>query len=154
MIPLLDGHLSMAEDARLLSLAEAGTTGWRVYGWDGPWVSLGCYQSASKDLLEPELVPWVMRPTGGKAALHGHDVTVGLAVPLSLLSEAYGVEVQNLARSLRTVYRLAIAPIVGALCECGQPAVLGEEHSSGDKRTGIGKVADCFAFTSANDVVH
>ena len=105
-LSLFDGPFNMTEDARLLSVAEEGRAGWRVYGWDGPWISLGCYQSASKDLLDPELVPFVMRPTGGKAVLHGHDVTVGLALPLSLLSEVSGIEEEKLARSLRTVYRI------------------------------------------------
>jgi lipoate-protein ligase A len=95
-----------------------------------------------------------MRPTGGKAVLHGHDVTVGLALPLSLLSEMSGVEEEKLSRSLRSAYRLAIAPDVSALCECGQPAILGEEHSESKMKAGTGRVADCFAFTSANDIVH
>ena len=152
MTTLLDGHVNMSEDARLLSIAEVGRPAWRVYGWDGPWVSLGCYQNASRDLLDPQLVPWVMRPTGGKAVLHGHDATVGLALPLSVLSDVSGFEVEKLARSLRTVYRISIAPIVVALRECGQPAVLGE--SLGRILKGNERVADCFAVTSPNDIVH
>lgn len=158
MISLFDGPFNMSEDARLLWHADEGRAGWRVYGWDGPWVSLGCYQDASKDLLDPELVPWVMRPTGGKAVLHGHDLTVGLALPLSLLSEVSRIEVEKLARSLRTVYRFAIAPIVEVLRECGQPAVLGETYSTNEKRqtkneNGM-RLSDCFAVTSPNDIVH
>ena len=104
------------------------------------------------------MVPWVIRPTGGKAVLHGHDVTVGLALPLTLLSEASGIEEEKLSRSLRTVYRLAIAPIVDALRKCGQPAVLGEDLRTNDKRQTTNdtraKVSDCFAVVSPNDVVH
>jgi lipoate-protein ligase A len=142
----------MTEDSVLLQRAEQGYPGWRVYGWDGPWISLGCFQDALKDLLDPELVPWVMRPTGGRAVLHGHDVTVGLALPLSLLSTISGIDQEKLSRSLRTVYRFAIAPIVEALRECGLPAVLGE--TLGRIQKGKERVADCFAVTSPNDIVH
>lgn len=83
-----------------------------------------------------------MRPTGGKAVLHGHDVTVGLAFPLSCL--------QTQSRSLKPVYRAVVAPIVAALRACGVPARLAEEtpYSNVGART-----ADCFAFSSPNDVV-
>ena len=155
MTTLFDGPFNMIEDALLLSKAEQGRAGWRVYGWDGPWVSLGSYQSVARDLLDPELVPWVMRPTGGKAVLHGHDVTLGLALPLSLLSEVSRIEAEKLARSLRTVYRFVITPIVEALSECGQPAVLGETIVRSEKTDSTNvRVADCFAVTSPNDIVH
>ena len=151
---LFDGQFNMAADARLFARAEQGAPGWRVYGWDGPWVSLGCYQDPKRDLLDPELVPWVMRPTGGKAVLHGHDVTVGLALPLGLLSRLSSIDEEKLARSLRVVYRLALAPIVDALRTCGQPAILGEELPAKRTQSKAGRVADCFAVVSANDVVH
>src|SRR5579862_8679410 len=82
---MLDGMTNMVKDTELLTGAEAGAAGCRVYGWDGPWVSLGRFQSPKRDLLSPENTHWVTRPTGGKAVLHGHDVTVGLAVPLDTL---------------------------------------------------------------------
>ncbi len=177
-----DGPFNMAQDAALLERAERGALGWRVYGWDGPWVSLGHYQSPDRDLLDPASIPWVMRPTGGKAVLHGHDVTVGLAAPLRELATwgNLGREA-DLNRSLRTVYRLAIRPILEAMRACGVPAVLGEEVKPSGKidktmrergiegienahplpppplspssRHGEGRSADCFAAVSPNDVV-
>jgi lipoate-protein ligase A len=164
-LALFDGPFNMAEDARLLASAEKGSPGWRVYGWDGPWVSLGRYQTPSRDLFKPDETNWVMRPTGGKAVLHGHDVTVGLALPLSLLARVSGEPEERLERSLRTVYRLTIRPIVKALRACGLPAVLGEERATKrriDKTTNDSsriadhatRISDCFAVTSPNDVVH
>jgi lipoate-protein ligase A len=145
-IPLLDGYTNMALDVGLLEHAERGRSGWRVYGWDGPWVSLGKQQAASFALLDPDLVPWVVRPTGGLAVLHGHDVTVGLALPLSLISPS-----EDLSRSVRRVYRFLAAPLVSALQECGLDVCLGED--SGFVGRGV-KSADCFAKVSPNDIVY
>lgn len=160
MLARFNGQFNMAEDARLLTEAERGSVGWRVYGWDGPWVSLGHYQDPERDLLDPGRVPWVMRPTGGKAVLHGHDVTVGLAAPLAALAEwGEPSEAEKLARSLKAVYRRAIAPILEAMNACGVPAVLGEEFKKPprplpeDSEKGAGKTSDCFAVVSPNDVV-
>ena len=142
-----DGNLSGVENMRrdqlLLEAAERGDPGFRVYGWDGVWVTVGRFQSPERDLVDPCNTRWILRPTGGKAVLHGHDVTVGLAVPLRLL---VGVD----SRSVKGVYRAVVAPIVVALNACGVPAALAEEtrHANTGMRT-----SDCFAFSSPNDVV-
>ncbi len=134
-------HMSL--DSGLLERAENGEVGWRVYAWNGPWVSLGRFQSPERDLIATCAVPWVRRPTGGKAVLHGHDVTVGLAVPLTNLTNVDH-------RSIRAVYRLVVDPIIEALRACGVDAALAEKtpYSNCGNRT-----ADCFAYSSANDVV-
>jgi len=135
-----DGPANMARDCELLANAEKGQPGCRVYDWDGPWISLGFNQNPQEDLLNPDLVPWVMRPTGGKAVLHGNDVTVGLALPLSAPS-----------RSIKSAYRAIAQPLIHALNKCGLPAALAEET----RFSGRGpKSADCFAHVSPNDIVH
>jgi lipoate-protein ligase A len=180
------GPHNMAQDEELLNRAEQGVAGWRVYGWDGPWVSLGRFQIPQEALVDPEAVPWVMRPTGGLAVLHGHDVTVGLAAPLAQLTGWADSEIEaqpDFGRSLKTVYRLAISPILQALRACGVPVVLGEEFwkaprlfdevkrerglggegsgGNGDLHSATpsslrrerGASSDCFAAVSPNDVV-
>ncbi len=90
-----------------------------------------------------------MRPTGGRAVLHGHDITIGLAISLSFIASGEE-DLALFSRSVRRVYRIAVAPIISALRSCGIDAVLGEEmkgHAMGPKS------ADCFANVSANDVV-
>src|SRR5579859_7982221 len=107
-----DGFTNMSRDSHLLVMAERSEAGCRVYSWDGPWISLGKQQVAERDLLDPSLVPWVRRPTGGKAVLHGHDVTVGIALPLAILGPLAGtIPVQALARSVKTVYRILARPM-------------------------------------------
>ena len=135
-----DGPTNMSLDVGLLEQAEHGAVAGRVYSWRGPWVSLGKFQHPEIDLILP--IPHVMRPTGGKAVLHGHDATIGLAAPLALLGCS--------ARDVKKAYRCIGKPIVEALRACGINAVLAEET----RFVGAGfKTADCFAFNSPNDIV-
>ncbi len=131
----------MSLDVDLASHLQGGWCA-RVYGWDGPWVSLGRFQKPEKALLPKCRVPYVMRPTGGKAVLHGHDVTVGLMADLASL----GLQ----ERRIGPVYRAVIRPLVVAMNAVGITAALAEEtpfvRSSGT-------LADCFAHVSPNDVV-
>ena len=144
-----DGHNNMRLDEDLLAAAESGLGGCRVYSWVGPWITLGKYQNPSRDLVVRCSVPWVMRPTGGKAVLHGHDLTVGFALPLSFLASK-DLPVEKLERSIKSVYRAMAAPMIAALRACGLPAALGEDT----RFVGNGpRVADCFAHVSANDIV-
>ena len=126
----------MEEDIRLLERAEDGETSFRVYGWDGIWVSLGMNQSPPETLVDPSQTNWVRRPTGGAAVLHGHDVTVSIAMPLA---------------SRKDTYRVVTRPLVEALTALGVPAILAED--AGDERA-YRLNADCFATTTKNDIVH
>jgi lipoate-protein ligase A len=133
----LDGHTNMARDCELLQLAEHGQAGFRVYTWDGVWVSLGRNQLPGDALRRPQRTRWVTRPTGGLAVLHGHDVTVGLALPFS--------------DSSIKAYRFATAPLLEALRTLGFSVALAEDLSlEREDRT----LPDCFASVGKNDVVH
>ncbi|MBA4293352.1 hypothetical protein C0431_10330 [bacterium] len=134
-----DGPTNMARDAAYLECGEARV---RVYEWDRPWVSLGRFQVPEMTVRAGCEVGWVIRPTGGKAVLHGHDLTVGMGFPLALLRES--------EREVKAIYRRVIPVLVGALNRVGIPAILAEETPF---VRGAGKVADCFAHVSANDVV-
>ncbi len=144
-----DGRENMSRDAALLEAAESGERRCRVYRWQGPWVSLGYWQRPERGLLPNSSVPWVARPTGGKAVLHGHDVTVGLAWPLAALAQP-GEDPASLSRSLKRVYRSVVGPLVDALRACGLPAALAEQTPF---VASAGRTADCFAHVSPNDVV-
>ncbi len=128
----------MARDAALLDAAEVGEWGWRVYGWDGPWVSLGRFQDPQR-AVAPGWDRWCVRPTGGRAVLHGHDATLALALPHD-----------GDCRQVKALYRRLIAPLVEALCACGLECRLAETT----RYVGRGRESeDCFAFRSPNDVV-
>lgn len=138
------GEENMRRDFRLFQAAEdRREVGARIYRWDGPWVSLGRFQVPERDLLHPATTPWVVRPTGGKAVLHGHDVTVGMAVPFEVVGAG--------PRDLKRCYRWVAARIIEAMRACGVPAELGERTAF----AGVGKhTADCFSHVAANDIVH
>lgn len=133
-----DGPTHMALDTALLEAAEGGESGGRVYRWDGPWVSLGRFQRPER-ALEPGWERWCFRPTGGRAVLHGHDLTFAYALPHD-----------GDCRQIKPLYRRLIAPLVEALNACGLECRLAETT----RYVGRGKASeDCFAFRSPNDIV-
>ncbi len=82
-----DGRANMRRDQALLEEAAAGAPpALRLYRWARPTLTLGHGQSAG-DTTDPEAlasfgVPWVRRPTGGRALLHLPDeLTYAFAAP-------------------------------------------------------------------------
>ena len=84
----------------------------RLYGWDRLSLSLGCFQkSADLDLsyCRKNSIPLVRRPTGGRAILHGDELTYSFSVrtdwePFTKgLRESYG--------SISAAFRLAFEKI-------------------------------------------
>lgn len=145
----MDGPTNMGRDVGLLELLGKSPLAARIYAWNGPWVSLGMFQKPEGDLKPSCQIPYVVRPTGGRAVLHGHDVTVGVAIRLDALAIT-GKSAGDLNRSVRSVYRQATSPLISALRDCGVDACLGEVL----KGTTMGpKSADCFAHIGANDVI-
>ncbi len=132
--PGLSGQTNMARDRMLFPRGGA-----RVYTWDGPWVTLGAFQTASAALLPTCPVRWSPRPTGGRAVLHGHDVTLGLCLPLSA------------PLSVRRVYPVVVGLVVAALRGCGADAHLGRAFVREGKPSS--RSADCFGAVSPNDIV-
>ena len=118
------GWWNMALDEVLLAAAGQGAAPTlRIYAWDGPWLSLGHAQSFEEAELarfRSAGVHVVRRVTGGRAVLHGADLTYsvsapeaafppGLAASYRILSEALavalrevGVDVERAATGART----------------------------------------------------
>lgn len=148
----LDGRENMARDARLIELSERdGRVYARIYDWDGPWVTLGKFQDPAVALVKDCPVPFAMRPTGGRAVLHGHDITFSIAVPLSLIAQP-GESLLKLSRQVTLAYRRTVQPAVLALRDSGIDAVLGEEILPKDRE--VSRSSDCFAHLSANDILN
>lgn len=130
-----DGDQNMARDAALAGQRRIV----RIYEWSEPWVTLGRFQEPETSLLPGCPARWTRRPTGGKAVLHGHDLTVAIFLPA-----APG------ELSVKRAYRLLIHPIVHALKHVGVRAALGEETTFITR--GL-RTADCFRHVSPNDIV-
>jgi lipoate-protein ligase A len=133
----------MSADAALLDRVGEEEIFVRLYCWSGPWITLGRFQRPERALVDQHSVPFVRRPTGGKAVVHGHDATVAIAVGLRRLGTT--------ARDIRTIYRSLVSPLARALTDAGLPAILAE--STPFSRVGDEGSGDCFAFRSPNDVV-
>lgn len=129
-----------SDQAMLDAVEESGGALARIYWWDGPWVSLGLFQRAERDLLPGCPVPWVQRPTGGRGVLHGHDLTLSLAV-------AFDAWVESMSRrSPRAFADELTRPIATALAACGASAKQGTGAGRHDRS------ADCFAHAAPTDL--
>lgn len=140
--PLLErGCRQMAIDAWLLqaSLADpAGAPALRFYRWTRPTLSLGHHQHPLpahwRELAAAGAIDLVRRPSGGRAVLHGGDLTYALVWPAA-------------AASRRHAYGLASAWLCCAFAAMGQPLHFGRRAPSRDRTS-------CFATSTSADLVH
>jgi lipoate-protein ligase A len=122
-----DGETLMATDTVLLDeVCESGTPPVliaRLYTWDRPTLSLGKNQRESDipalQQRYPEAQAIVRRPTGGRALLHGDDVS------FAFITNAPEI----LRLSLRDSYCLFSGWIKAALAELGVPLVSCDDAS-------------------------
>jgi lipoate-protein ligase A len=104
----------MALDEALAESVRAGKEPptLRFYGWDRASLSIGCFQRAGElDLgyCKKEGIPLVRRPTGGRAVLHGEELTYSFSAgtregPFSLgLLDSYGKLGAAFSRAFRSL---------------------------------------------------
>lgn len=92
-----DAAWNMAADEAILEAVLAGESPptLRFYRWAKPAISLGRFQQGERvlhlALCRQRNIPIVQRLTGGKAVLHGHDLTLCLVAPLRCFSPAHRV---------------------------------------------------------------
>ncbi len=80
--PPLSGYENMARDEALFLVGEVPTL--RLFSWRQLTLSLGRYQKSAElnfAFLEEMEIPIVRRPTGGRAILHGDEVTFSFFLP-------------------------------------------------------------------------
>jgi lipoate-protein ligase A len=131
----------MAIDSWLLEaslLDPAGAPALRFYRWSRPTLSLGYHQRSLpphwQQLAEVGRIDLVRRPSGGRAVLHGGDLTYALIWPAA-------------APFRRHAYGLACAWLCRAFADLGLPLRFGRRAPSRDR-------ASCFATSTAADLVH
>lgn len=135
----------MAVDDAILEAVRLGASPptLRLYTWDRPTISLGRTQRLwpAPGGFEPAGAPGyalVRRPTGGRAVLHGHDVT-------------YAVALTGLPASVSASYAILAEGLRQALALLGLPgATLGQERAAGPLVAGRGPA--CFAAATAADL--
>ena len=138
----LEGSWQMAIDAWLLenSLEQGPTAAplLRFYRWSRPTLSLGRHQR----LIEPHWqqlalegqLQLVRRPSGGRAVLHGGDLTYALIWP--------GAPTQR-----RQAYQWACEWLRQGFAAIGLPLDFGSEPATGQS-------GNCFASGTAADLIH
>lgn len=137
-----DPEYNMAADAALLAelARQAGSPAVRVYTWNCPAVSIGRLQAeAPVRTFYPDL-PLVRRPTGGRAVLHGDDLTVSVAVRLTDLPEN--------SRSVLASHHLLMGCVLRALQALGLEACFG--GCALGSQSGL---INCFELSAACDLI-
>ncbi|MGH0037774.1 MAG: lipoate--protein ligase family protein [Myxococcota bacterium] len=136
------GPWNMGVDEALLESARtAGQGTLRFYTWDGPWLSLGYGQPADSEREQACAragVGVVRRSTGGRAVLHGRDLTYAVAAPT-----------RALPAGLRATYERIGEALVAGLRELGVPV---ERETSGAPASDAGAF-DCFAAPARDELV-
>jgi lipoate-protein ligase A len=108
----------MARDVSLLADVGGGAPpALRFYRWDPPALSLGHFQSEADvdfDACRRLGVEVVRRPTGGRALLHGGDLTYSVALPRPL----------GVAGSVDAVYGYLARGLIAGLARLGVEAAI------------------------------
>jgi lipoate-protein ligase A len=103
------GAWNMGVDEALMSSAiRSGLPTLRFYHWKGPWLSLGYGQAISDERVEAcerAGVGWIRRVSGGRAVLHGEDLTYALAARESQLPAGLRASYELVARALLEALR-------------------------------------------------
>ncbi|BDI32389.1 hypothetical protein CCAX7_44400 [Capsulimonas corticalis] len=113
----------------------------RVYRWDRPSVTIGRLQQEDDVRVRYPDLPIVRRPTGGRAVVHGDDLT------LSVITRDEWLPAQE-KRSVMSSYRQILSGVIAALDSAGLETDLGQ----GNERAPSARSIDCFASTASCDV--
>jgi len=115
----------------------------RLYGWEEPAVSVGYFQDAEKEIDCPYCrdkgIRIVRRPTGGKAVLHGGDLTYSLVARES--SPLFSPDVVE-------TYRTISGCLIRGLAKSGIDVQIVEKGRGGTAAGGF-----CFATSYKNELL-
>ncbi|MFZ9849721.1 MAG: lipoate--protein ligase family protein [Vulcanococcus sp.] len=136
-----DGATQMALDSWMLQqLSAGGGPMLRLYTWSRPTLSLGVHQTRLEAhwpaLVQAGLIDLVRRPSGGRAVLHGGELT-------------YALVMQPPSRRRLEAYGQACRWLQEAFAALGQPLGFGAVAA----RQAQGR-SSCFASGTGADLVH
>jgi len=129
------------DEALMASAVSLGRPALRFYRWKGPWLSLGYAQSVDPQRLEACRrvgVGWVRRVTGGRAVLHGEDLTYAIAARST-----------DLPKGLTASYELVAGALLEALRGFGLQATASGRNAG---RSGGRSAFDCFAGPARREI--
>ena len=135
------GPWNMAVDEVLLRSAQRGAPPTlRFYTWDGGWLSLGFAQrldAARQAACREAGVGIVRRATGGRAVLHGADLTYAVAAPAAALPAGLHATYARIGEALRQGLRALGVEV---------------ERSAADRAAPGQGAFDCFQSPAADEI--
>lgn len=131
----------MASDSALIERLGEFDIAARIYEWDHPAVTIGRFQSPITT-LGPDCRDWSMRPTGGLAVLHGHDVTFSVAARLGAIPGGGTRELKRIYAALAGILQIALSGI--------RPVGF---TAAGSRCRPQGDISDCFALATGSDLI-
>jgi lipoate-protein ligase A len=145
------------DEALLASAVRTGRPSLRFYRWQGPWLSLGYGQVLDRGRIEAcgrAGVGVVRRVTGGRAVLHGSDLSYSLTA-----------REDQLPAGLTASYELVAGILIGALEALGVEAVASpfprgreafQQRFQIDPKRAVGRSErgdfDCFARPAGGEI--
>lgn len=115
----------------------------RIYRWSTAAVTIGRLQDEDEARAHYPGLTLVRRPTGGRAVVHGDDLTITVAARDEWLPGTGG--------SVMASYRVIVAGVVDALRRHGIDAAIGERRPR-TAEDSVGRRVDCFAAVAACDI--
>lgn len=146
-------EVNMHRDAEMLCQFRNGhiPSTLRLYQWNKPAITYGYGQRLPERLSQACAIlgiPLYKRPTGGKAVLHGHDLTVSFVFNPAHREERAG----GISRSPRIAYEQVVPLFIEAFRLVGVPAMRGDAPPPHPGSMDDG--GDCFATPAITDIVH
>jgi lipoate-protein ligase A len=146
------------DEALLASAVSTGRPAVRLYHWKGPWLSVGYGQSvpaARLEACERAGVGWVRRVSGGRAVLHGGDLTYALAARESQLPAGLTASYELVSGVLLAALRAIGIHAVASPADSGRPRERYSQRfgnrpaeSAATRRDGF----DCFARAAGREI--
>ena len=138
---------NMAADETILKSYADGNSlpTLRLYGWEKPAISLGFFQDLEKSDIDKDYcrdldIELVRRPTGGRAVVHGCDITFSVVLAERDIPDGF--------HSVLGSHTWLMKGIIAAFGLLDIKAEMGSGERDGDKA----QSADCFASTAGCDV--
>jgi len=135
-------NMALDESIARLAIERKAPPALRVYGWSRPSVTLGRFQRAAdvdSELCAARGIPVVRRPTGGRAILHGDELTYSFSSPANM-----GHMTEGLFRSYATLSRAFLLAFLS----------LGIEVKASGRKRGVrtDRSPLCFSSTSFGEI--
>jgi len=116
----------------------------RLYGWDRPSLTLGCFQKVldiNMEYCQANDIPVVRRPTGGRAILHGEELTYSFSAK---------TDMGPFSRGLLDSYKRISLALLLAFKKIGVPV---EQKKEREKGRVLSKSPLCFQSSSFGEIL-